>query len=103
MSNPDMMDALQALAVDKGITVDTLFAALADASRPPLHAPRLSGLRRWFSGWRGPAIGFAAGLACALPVALLLPDGRVVVAGGDVLLDDAAQRLDAAPVALNAR
>ena len=31
MSNPDILDALQALAVDKGITVDTLFAALADA------------------------------------------------------------------------
>ena len=31
MSNPDMMDALQALAIDKGITVDTLFGALADA------------------------------------------------------------------------
>jgi len=31
MSNPDMMDALQALAADKGITVDTLFGALADA------------------------------------------------------------------------
>jgi transcription termination/antitermination protein NusA len=29
--NPDMMEALQALAQDKGITVDTLFAALADA------------------------------------------------------------------------
>jgi transcription termination/antitermination protein NusA len=31
MSNPDLMDALQALAVDKGISVDTLFGALADA------------------------------------------------------------------------
>jgi transcription termination/antitermination protein NusA len=31
MSNPDILDALQALAVDKGITVDVLFAALADA------------------------------------------------------------------------
>ena len=31
MSNPDMLDALQALAVDKGITVDVLFAVLADA------------------------------------------------------------------------
>ena len=31
MSNPDMLDALQQLAADKGITVDTLFAALADA------------------------------------------------------------------------
>ena len=31
MSNPDMMDALHALAADKGITVDTLFGALADA------------------------------------------------------------------------
>ena len=29
--NPEMMEALQALAVDKGISVDTLFAALADA------------------------------------------------------------------------
>jgi transcription termination/antitermination protein NusA len=31
MSNPDMLEALQALAVDKGISVDTLLAALADA------------------------------------------------------------------------
>jgi N utilization substance protein A len=31
MSNPEMMEALQALATDKGITVDVLFAALADA------------------------------------------------------------------------
>jgi N utilization substance protein A len=31
MSNPELMDALAALAVDKGVTVDTLFAALADA------------------------------------------------------------------------
>jgi N utilization substance protein A len=31
MSNPDMMEALQALAADKGISVDTLFRALADA------------------------------------------------------------------------
>jgi N utilization substance protein A len=31
MSNPEMMEALQALAADKGITVDILFAALADA------------------------------------------------------------------------
>jgi transcription termination/antitermination protein NusA len=31
MSNPDMMDALQALAAEKGIQVDTLLAALADA------------------------------------------------------------------------
>ena len=31
MKNPDLMDALQALATDKGITVDTLFGALADA------------------------------------------------------------------------
>ncbi|HEX7444611.1 MAG TPA: transcription termination factor NusA [Acidimicrobiales bacterium] len=31
MSNPDMMDALQALAVDKGISVETLTGALADA------------------------------------------------------------------------
>jgi N utilization substance protein A len=31
MSNPDLMDALQALAVDRGISVDTLFGALADA------------------------------------------------------------------------
>ncbi len=29
--NPDMMEALQALATDKGISVDVLFAALADA------------------------------------------------------------------------
>ncbi len=29
--NPDMMEALQALAADRGISVDTLFAALADA------------------------------------------------------------------------
>ena len=31
MSNPEMMEALQALAADKGISVDTLFGALADA------------------------------------------------------------------------
>ncbi len=31
MSNPEMMEALQALAADKGITVETLFSALADA------------------------------------------------------------------------
>jgi N utilization substance protein A len=31
MSNPDILDALQALASDKGISVDVLFAALADA------------------------------------------------------------------------
>jgi N utilization substance protein A len=31
MSNLDMMEALQALAAEKGITVDTLLAALADA------------------------------------------------------------------------
>ncbi len=31
MSNPDLMDALQALATDKGITLDMLFGALADA------------------------------------------------------------------------
>jgi N utilization substance protein A len=31
MSNPDLMDALQALAAEKGISVDTLFGALADA------------------------------------------------------------------------
>jgi N utilization substance protein A len=31
MSNPDMFEALQALATDKGISVDTLLAALADA------------------------------------------------------------------------
>ena len=31
MSNLDMMDALQALAADKGISVDTLLAVLADA------------------------------------------------------------------------
>ena len=29
--NPEMMEALQALAADKGISVDTLFASLADA------------------------------------------------------------------------
>src|SRR3954469_1635080 len=31
MSNPELMDALAALAADKGVTVDTLFSALADA------------------------------------------------------------------------
>src|SRR6056297_937479 len=31
MSNPEMMEAMQALAADKGISVDTLFGALADA------------------------------------------------------------------------
>jgi hypothetical protein len=31
MSNPDMFEALQALAAEKGISVDTLIAALADA------------------------------------------------------------------------
>jgi hypothetical protein len=31
MNTPDMMEALQALAADKGISVDTLFGALADA------------------------------------------------------------------------
>jgi N utilization substance protein A len=31
MSNPDMFEALQALAAEKGISVDTLMAALADA------------------------------------------------------------------------
>ena len=31
MSNPDMMEALQALAAEKGIAVDALLAALADA------------------------------------------------------------------------
>ena len=30
-ANPDMMDALQALAIDKGIAVEVLFGALADA------------------------------------------------------------------------
>jgi N utilization substance protein A len=30
-TNPEMMDALQALAADKGISVETLFGALADA------------------------------------------------------------------------
>jgi len=29
--NPEMMEALQALAADRGISVDALFAALADA------------------------------------------------------------------------
>src|SRR3954469_18534386 len=31
MNNPELMDALAALAADKGVTVDTLFSALADA------------------------------------------------------------------------
>jgi transcription termination/antitermination protein NusA len=31
MSNPDMLEALQALAAEKGISVDTLLSALADA------------------------------------------------------------------------
>ena len=31
MSNPDMFEALQALAAEKGISVDTLMSALADA------------------------------------------------------------------------
>jgi N utilization substance protein A len=31
MSNPELMDALAALAADKGVSVDTLFGALADA------------------------------------------------------------------------
>ena len=31
MSNPDLMEALSALAVEKGISVETLFGALADA------------------------------------------------------------------------
>ena len=31
MNNPDLMEALAALAADKGVSVDTLFAALADA------------------------------------------------------------------------
>ena len=31
MSNPELMDALVALAADKGVSVDTLFGALADA------------------------------------------------------------------------
>jgi N utilization substance protein A len=31
MTNPDMWDALQALAAERGITVDTLLSALADA------------------------------------------------------------------------
>ena len=29
--NPEMLEALEALAVDRGISVDMLFAALADA------------------------------------------------------------------------
>ena len=29
--NPEMMEALQALAADRGISVDTLFSALAEA------------------------------------------------------------------------
>ena len=40
MSNPDMMDALQALAVDKGISVDTLFArSPTPSSRPTSGCP----------------------------------------------------------------
>ena len=31
MSNPDLMEALSALAVEKGISIETLFGALADA------------------------------------------------------------------------
>ncbi len=31
MKNPDLIDALQALAVDKGVSADTLLGALADA------------------------------------------------------------------------
>ena len=31
MNTPDLIDALQALAADKGISIDTLFGALADA------------------------------------------------------------------------
>ena len=31
MNSPDLIEALQALAVDKGISIDTLFGALADA------------------------------------------------------------------------
>ena len=31
MSNPEMMEALSALAIERGITVETLFGALADA------------------------------------------------------------------------
>ena len=31
MSRPDMMEALQALAAEKGVSVETLFRALADA------------------------------------------------------------------------
>ncbi|GIU83901.1 MAG: transcription termination/antitermination protein NusA [Acidimicrobiales bacterium] len=31
MSNPEMMEALQAIAIERGISVDALFAALADA------------------------------------------------------------------------
>ena len=31
MNSPDLIEALQALATDKGISVDTLFGALADA------------------------------------------------------------------------
>ena len=33
-ANPEMMDALQALAIDKGISVEVLFGALADALEP---------------------------------------------------------------------
>ena len=31
MNSPDLIEALQALAIDKGISIDTLFGALADA------------------------------------------------------------------------
>ena len=31
MSNPDLMDALAQLAADKGVSIDVLFGALADA------------------------------------------------------------------------
>ena len=40
--NPEMMEALQALAVDRGISVDALFAALADA----LESAYKRGIRR---------------------------------------------------------
>jgi len=31
MNSPDLIEALQALAIDKGISIDTLYGALADA------------------------------------------------------------------------
>ena len=37
--NPDMMEALTALAADRGISVDTLFAALAEALEAAYKTP----------------------------------------------------------------